>query len=451
METGCPVLPVFIWDPDGEGEWAPGGASRVFLHRALESLSHSLDEHGLPLVIRRGPSLETLLKLSDEIGAAGVYWNRRYEPEAVGRDSEVKKQLREKGYQAESFNSSLLFEPWEIATGGGKPYQVFTPFWRNASGRTIPEPVEVDLRKLNRPVDLPDSLGLDELKLLPAHPWGGKIADYWKVTEEFAREHLGRFLRKEVESYGTNRNLPSVDGTSRLSPYLHWGLIGPRQVWRAAQEEGKSSTKGGRTFLSEIGWREFAYHVLFHFPKTPTRPLREKYESFPWENDPEVLERWKRGRTGYPIVDAGMRQLWEEGWMHNRVRMIVGSLLVKHLLHSWEDGARWFWDCLVDADLASNTLGWQWSGGCGADAAPYFRVFNPMTQGEKFDPDGDYVRRYVPELKNLPSKFVHRPWEADEEVLSGAGIELGEGYPYPVVDHKKGRERALAAFDKVKG
>ncbi len=451
METGRPVLPVFILDMEGEGEWSPGGASRVFLHHALDSLSGDLSEHGLTLVLRKGSSPEVLGDLLEATGAGGVYWNRRYEPEAVRRDSEIKKQLREGGYEAESFNSSLLFEPWEIATGEGKPYQVFTPFWKNASGTSVPKPVEVDLRKLSRLESTPDSLRLDELHLLPDHPWGRKVAGYWEPSERAAMNRLSRFLREDVEHYGTNRNVPGAEGTSRLSPYLHWGLIGPRQVWACVEEENQAGTKGGRIFLSEIGWREFAYHVLFHFPGTPTHPLREKYEEFPWEHDAEVIRRWKKGRTGFPIVDAGMRQLYEEGWMHNRARMIVGSLLVKHLLHSWEEGARWFWDCLVDADLASNTLGWQWSGGCGADAAPYFRVFNPMTQGEKFDPEGDYVRRYVPELRHLPAKFIHQPWEADEKVLDEAGVKLGENYPRPIIDHKEGRERALAAFEKVKG
>lgn len=451
LETGRPLIPVFIWDPEAEDGWAPGGASRVFLHKALDSLAGDLEEHGLRLVLRSGPSMDCLLRLLAESGARGVYWNRRYEPAAVRRDSEIKKRLREDGYAAESQNSSLLFEPWEVATGNGRPYQVFTPFWRNASDRSIPEPVAVDLRKLNRPEKFPKSDSLSSLGLLPDHPWGEKIARHWEVGESAARKQLDRFLRDQAEAYDKQRDLPSVDGTSRLSPALHWGLIGPRQIWQRAAEEGQSRTKGGRVFLQEIGWREFAYHVLYHFPETPEKPLREKFADFPWRKDADVLRRWKKGLTGYPIVDAGLRQLWEEGWMHNRVRMIVGSLLVKHLLHPWQDGARWFWDCLVDADLASNTLGWQWSGGCGADAAPYFRVFNPMTQGAKFDPEGTYVRRYVPELRELPAKAIHEPWSADASTLEAAGVRLGETYPYPVIEHKKGRERALAAFEKVKG
>lgn len=451
LESGRPVLPVFVWDPDAEKGWEPGAAARVFLRHALDALARDLGEHGLPLVVRRGSSGEVLRDLLGRSGAAGVHWNRRYEPAAIERDAAIKRSLREEGFEGESHNSSLLFEPWEVATGGNRPYQVFTPFWRNTGAREKEAPVEVDLRRLRRPESFPEPGSPDDLGLLPSHAWGEKVAGHWEIGEGAARRRLDGFLADGVRSYPKNRNLPAVDGTSRLSPYLHWGLIGPRQVWRRAVEEGVDQSAGGRAFLSEIGWREFAYHVLYHFPHTPEAPLREKFKDFPWREDEEFLRRWRRGETGYPIVDAGMRQLWEEGWMHNRVRMIVGSLLVKHLLQPWSHGARWFWDCLVDADLASNTLGWQWSGGCGADAAPYFRVFNPMTQGEKFDPGGDYVRHYVPELRGLPSGVIHRPWEAGEGTLADAGVRLGRDYPYPVVDHKEGRERALAAFGEVKG
>ena len=451
METGKTVLPVFIHDPDAEGAWAPGGASRVFLHHALSSLSADLAEHGLPLILRTGSSEKLLARLASETGASGVYWNRRYEPAAIRRDSEIKKSFREKGLAAESFNSALLFEPWEVATKEGRPFQVFTPFWRNAGGRKAPEPVSVDLRKLHRPETHPDAGSVASLSLLPDHSWGRKIAGHWEIGEDAAGRILDDFLENRVRSYVDDRNIPAAEGTSRLSPYLHWGLIGPRQIHARTVEAGQHECKGGQTFLSEIGWREFAHHVLYHFPHTPEEPLREKFAAFPWKEDKTVLQRWRRGETGYPIVDAGMRQLWEEGWMHNRVRMIVGSFLVKHLLHSWSHGARWFWDCLVDADLASNTLGWQWSGGCGADAAPYFRVFNPMTQGRKFDPEGIYVRRYVPELEKMPADHIHEPWEAGADVLAGAGVRLGRDYPLPIIDHKEGRARALAAFEEVKG
>ncbi len=451
LESGCTVIPVFIWDQESLGSWEIGSASQVFLHGSLLSLKRSLEEHGLPLVLRTGrceAELELLLK---ETKAERVYWNRRYEPALVKRDSEIKRSLREGGVIAESFNSSLLVEPWEVTTQQGRPFQVFTPFWNRAKSVLKKEPLEVDLRSLRRPESSPESVPLDKLGLLPDHPWGGKVAAQWEPGEGAGERALADFLQHGLEEYEQARDIPSRTGTSRLSPYLRWGLIGPRQIWQAVEATGMADGQGAQVFLKEIGWREFAYHVLYHFPHTPGAPLREKYENFPWIQDSDTLESWKGGQTGYPIVDAGMRQLWEEGWMHNRVRMVVGSFLVKHLLHSWVDGARWFWDCLVDADLASNTLGWQWAGGCGADAAPYFRVFNPMTQGKKFDPQGAYVRRYVPELANLPAKYIHEPWEASEGVLAESGVRLGENYPHPIIDHKKGRERALAAFEKVKG
>ena len=451
LESKRPIIPVFIWDEKGEGSWSPGGAARVFLRCALKALEDDLTEYGLQMVFRKGESREVLSQLIEECDAGAVYWNRRYEPSIVSRDSEIKKGLLEDGKEAESFNSSLLFEPWKISTQQGKPFQVFTPFWKNAKKRDRPRPVEVDLRKLTLPDSFPESGSIESLELTSGEPWEKKIAKHWEVSEGAAHKRMEKFLSGPVSDYDGDRDLPAVDGTSRLSPFLHWGLIGPRQIWEAVIDNEMENTKGGRTYVSEIGWREFAYHVLYHFPKTPEKPLREKYEDFPWETNQTHLERWKKGQTGYPIVDAGMRQLWQEGWMHNRVRMVVGSFLVKHLLQSWEEGAKWFWDCLVDADLASNTLGWQWSGGCGADAAPYFRVFNPMTQGEKFDGDGEYVRKYVPELGDMPDKFIHEPWEAPRETLEDAGVELGKDYPEPIIEHKKGRERALAAFDKVKG
>lgn len=423
----------------------------MFLREALESLEKSLSQHGLLLVIRSGSTGEALKNLVGETGATAVYWNRRYEPDVVKRDSEIKRSLREESVEAESFNSSLLFEPWNIGNQQGKPFQVFTPFWKRARQNERPRPIEVDLRKLTLPESFPKSESIQSLGLTPDHAWVEKVSSHWTASEDEAMKRLHRFLSDGVASYNSQRNIPGEEGTSRLSPYLHWGLIGPRQIWEEVVSRGCEESKGGQTFVSEVGWREFAYHVLYHFPHTPESPLREKYADFPWREDTEVLRRWRRGQTGYPIVDAGMRQLWEEGWMHNRVRMIAGSLLVKHLLHSWSHGARWFWDCLVDADLASNTLGWQWTGGCGADAAPYFRVFNPIIQGRKFDPDGDYVRRYVPELAKVPASDIHAPWEAGEDTLAESGVVLGKDYPRPIIDHQEGRERALAAFEEVKG
>ncbi len=451
IEAGEPILPVFIEDSEAAGDWAPGGASRWFLHQSLHSLEEALRKAGGRLIYRQGDSLTELRALIEASGAGRVYWNRRYEGALRARDAEIKKALRQDGIEVESFNSSLLNEPHTVSTGGGQPYKVYTPYWKRVKDRRIDPPVTIDPGAAKFYKDSKPGVSLDDLGLLPDHSWPKKLEACWEVSEAAAADQLKNFLDDPVEDYDTARDLPAESGTSRLSPYLHWGLIGPRQVMDWLHGKHDLRAQGPQVFAKEIYWREFAYNVLYHFPHTPDAPLQEKYANFPWEYDRSTLRRWQKGETGYPIVDAGMRELYETGWMHNRVRMIVSSLLVKHLLQDWRDGARWFWDTLVDADLASNTLGWQWSGGCGADAAPYFRIFNPMTQGKKFDPDGDYVRRWVPELEKVPDKYIHEPWEAPAPVLEHAGCRLGEDYPEPIIDHKEGRQRALAAFDQVKG
>ena len=451
VRSGASIIPVYIHDETCAGPWKAGAASKWFLNQALESLQKDLSSHGARLVLVQGDALEALSKLIAESGAAAVYWNRCYEAPVRKRDAAIKKGLREQGLKVESFNSSLLNEPHTVFTGSDKPYKVYTPYWKKVKDRTRPEPIEVKLEQA-RFVDC-DGFGdsLEALGLLPEKKWYKKFEAVWTVSETAAMDRLERFLGDPVKAYDSDRDLPGEDGTSSLSPYLHWGLIGPRQVMDRLHRRHDLRASGPQVFAKEIYWREFAYNVLYHFPHTPDEPLQEKYADFPWETDPSLLKAWQEGRTGYPIVDAGMRQLYAIGWMHNRVRMIVSSLLVKHLLQDWKAGARWFWDTLVDADLASNTLGWQWSGGCGADAAPYFRIFNPMTQGEKFDPEGDYVRRWVPELQDMPTKYIHAPWEAPEAVQEKANCVIGKDYPGPIIDHKKGRERALAALDKVKG
>lgn len=450
LEAGGAVLPVFIWAPDEAGEWAPRGASMWFLHHALSSLDNDLQALGGRLILRTGDSLEVLREIIEATGAKRVVWNRRYEGSLRELDATIKRELRVGGVEVESFNSTLLNEPHTVSTGGGKPYKVYTPYWKQVKDRTLEPPVDVDVAGLQFPTDWPTSLALDDLALLPMVNWDKKFHSYWEVSETAAQSRLERFLGESVDGYNIDRDIPGVNGTSSLSPYLHWGLIGPRQIMAALGCRGDLAKSGPEVYAKEIYWREFAYNVLYHFPHTPGEALQEKYAEFPWQPDREILRRWQRGLTGYPIVDAGMRQLYETGWMHNRVRMIVSSLLVKHLLQDWREGARWFWDTLVDADLASNTLGWQWSAGCGADAAPYFRIFNPITQGQKFDPEGDYVRKWVPELAKLPNKFIHEPWEAPEGILEYAGVKLGEDYPEPVIEHKKGRERALAALAALK-
>lgn len=451
IQAGGPIIPVFIWAPGEAGGWAPGAASRWWLHQALASLSEEWKVRGGGLIIREGDSLAVLRELIAETGACRVFWNRRYESPLRELDAEVKRSLREDGIKVESFNSALLNEPHTASTGGGQPYKVYTPYWKKVKDRPLPDLAEPDFAQLQFPDSFPESVELDTLGLLSSISWDAGFYQKWDVSEKAAMDRLDGFLSEAVKEYETDRDRPDVDGTSCLSPYLHWGQIGPRQIAHKLTKKYDLRAEGPQVYLKEIYWREFAYNVLYHFPHTPDKPLREEYASFPWEYDKKTLKAWQKGRTGYPIVDAGMRQLWETGWMHNRVRMIVSSLLVKHLLHDWHEGAKWFWDTLVDADLSSNTLGWQWSGGCGADAAPYFRVFNPIIQGKKFDPDGGYVRKYVPELKDLDEEFIHTPWEAPLDVLEEAGLILGEDYPEPIIEHKKGRERALAALDKFKG
>lgn len=452
---GGAVVPVYIDSPGDEGDWPAGAASRWWLHYSLKSLGESFKKVGARLVIRSGPCAEGLCELIDETGADAVYWDRCYEPAAIKRDKAIKKNLRDDGLEAKSFNTNLLFEPWEVETKTGGPYKVFTPFWRTCMERPGP----------GRPCDVPDavpapkkwpaSVKLNDLGLLPKIDWAGGLRDAWIPGESGAQEALKTFLDETVQTYGDDRDRPDMRGTSRLSPYLHFGEISPRQIWHDTQHRIRSGmsadeSKSANHFLREIGWREFGYHLIYHFPKTADEPLRPEFMGFPWDSNPRALKAWKRGRTGYPIVDAGMRQLWHTGWMHNRVRMIVASFLVKDLLISWKEGAAWFWDTLVDADLANNTLGWQWAGGCGADAAPYFRVFNPVLQGKKFDPEGDYVRKWVPELRGLDKKCIHEPWNAKADALGSAGVELGEDYPEPIVDHSQARDRALEAFEKIK-
>lgn len=447
IEKGDPIVPVFIWAPEECGDWPPGAASKWWLHNALKHLQADLEAKGLTLILRSGKSLEVLRRLIEETGAARVVWNRRYEQPLRTVDAEIKRSLREDGIEVESFNSSLLNEPHTVATGSGQPYKVYTPYWKKVKDRSIEDPVKCDLEKAKSPESWPESEPLDHLGLMPKIDWYLSMEPLWDISEAGAHARLETFLKEKADDYDSARDHPAVDGTSSLSPYLRWGQIGPRQVVAALKQKWDLRRKGPHVYLKEIYWREFAYNVLYHFPETPNEPLRSEYKDFPWEQDEATLRTWQKGLTGYPIVDAGMRQLWKTGWMHNRVRMIVSSLLVKHLLQDWQSGARWFWDTLVDADLASNTLGWQWSGGCGADAAPYFRVFNPILQGQKFDPEGTYVKRYVPELRNLSVEYIHEPWKASQTERETAGAM---DYPDPIIDHKKGRERALAALEKFK-
>jgi deoxyribodipyrimidine photo-lyase len=455
IERGAPVIPVYIWSPDEEGDWAPGGATKSWLHRSLQQLDADLRSRGSRLILRHGPALETLQALIPECGASAVFWNRRYEPLAIARDARIKTALRGLGVHAESCNGSLLHEPWSIQTGTGTPFQVFTPFWRKCLSVAPPaEPANAPPRWPG-PFEWPKSLALDKLQLEPRIRWDDGIRSAWTPGAAGAANELNHFLLKGVDNYKDDRDRPDHDGTSRLSPYLHFGEISPRQVWNSVMQSmrerlGPAGEEAAEPYLRQLIWREFAHHLLFHFPQTPSEPLRSAFAAFPWENDSPSIRAWQRGQTGFPYIDAGMRQLWATGWMHNRVRMAVASFLVKDLLVSWEAGARWFWDTLVDADLANNTLGWQWTAGCGADAAPYFRVFNPVVQGTRFDPQGEYVRRWVPELARLPTEAIHEPWRAGRDRLRAAGVELGVNYPHPIVDHAEARLRALDVLARMK-
>lgn len=453
IKQGGAVIPLYIWGPGEEGEWGPGGASRVWLHQSLQSLDMSLRSMGPALVLRRGEPVQQLLSVIRETGATAVYWNRRYEPHAIRVDQQVKTKLRANGIQAESFCASLLFEPWDARTRQGTPFKVFTPFWKACLAAPDPPlPLAVP-RTMPALEHHPQTLSLEELRLEPQMKWVEGILSAWSFGEEAAQQAMHRFLKSGIAGYSKERERPDRVGSSRLSPYLHHGELSPRTVWHRVSRWGEKHPdvrESADAYLRELIWREFAYHLLFHFPETVRLPLRSEFSRFPWKGDPNRLVAWQKGRTGYPLVDAGMRELWATGWMHNRVRMIVASFLTKDLLINWREGARWFWDTLVDADLANNTFGWQWTAGCGADAAPFFRIFNPSSQGQRFDPEGRYVRRWVPELGKLPDKWIHRPWEAPASVLKEAGVTLGKDYPKPLVDHQTARAEALEAYRELR-
>jgi deoxyribodipyrimidine photo-lyase len=456
--AGAPVLCVYVHAPAEEGDWRPGAASDWWLHHALLALDASLRALGGGLLIWRGASLTGLAALVAATGADRVYWNRRYEPVITERDSLIKQSLRAQGVEARSFNAALIVEPWQVQTRQRGPYRVFTPFWRNASAfvaQALPE-AQPEQMQLLAPQRIEDSrcCSIAELNLLPRVRWDSGFAAHWRPGEQGALAQLDRFLDEAVADYKSERDRPDHSGTSRLSPYLAWGNISPRQIIAAIHARGAGDPgliDKAAAFVRELGWREFSHHLLHHFPTTPQQNLNPAFDRFPWaEPDPALLDAWQQGHTGLPIVDAGMRELWQTGWMHNRVRMVVASLLTKNLRYHWLHGARWFWDTLVDADLANNTQGWQWTAGTGADAAPYFRVFNPVLQGERFDPEGVYVKRYVPELSMVPASHVHQPWNLKPSEQSRYGIGASV-YARPLIDLARSREAALAAYQAMRG
>ena len=428
----------------------PGAASRWWLHHSLAELDHRIRERKGRLLLRQGNPVSVLTELALELQASAVFFSRAVEPHCRRDEVALISALEAHGIGAQGFEGNLLFSPDEVQNRSGAPFRVFTPFWKQCLAncvnmRTPTGPVSPQFS-----VDLPDGDRLEDWNLLPSKPnWATSIEQTWQPGEVAGHAMLEQFAAK-ASAYSDHRNFPAEDGTSRLSPYLHFGNISAAQAYAGVTISGQKSSRGAASFQREVGWREFNAHLLFHFPHLPEKPFRPEFAQFPWEDNSTLLGAWQLGRTGFPIVDAGMRQLWQTGWMHNRVRMVAASILVKHLLIHWRQGEAWFWDTLVDADLANNVAGWQWVAGCGADAAPYFRIFNPVLQGQKFDADGRYVRRWIPELAPLPDRYLHAPWLAPDEVLRNAGIRLGETYPMPLVEPDVGRKRALAALETLK-
>lgn len=450
-KENCPIIFLYILD-DTSHPWQMGEASRWWLHESLQTFDNEIySRFGSHLILRKGSPLSILQALIQETNAHALYWNRCYEPYHIQRDNDIKLFLQKHNIKAQSFNGALLKEPWEILNQAKQPFKVFTPFWRTLQKQSIRETYPAP-KKIS-PGPKIDSLFLEELNLLPTIPWYDSISTVWQPGEKAAQEKLKTFLKSGIMEYKIARDYPAQAKTSKLSPHLHFGEISPVQIWHASkhiQAKNASMDSDVEHFLSELAWREFSTHLLYHFPELPNLPFKSAFTQFPWKTNHQHLKAWQKGLTGYPIVDAGMRELWHTGWMHNRVRMIVASFLIKHLMQPWQEGEQWFWNTLVDADLANNAASWQWVAGSGADAAPYFRIFNPVIQGQKFDPDGRYVKKWVPELQSMSAKHIHEPWAAPETTLKQAGVVLGKTYPLPLIEHTTARERALAAYQKIK-
>jgi deoxyribodipyrimidine photo-lyase len=453
-DTGQPVIPVYIRETGAKSPRDDGGAAQWWLHHSLSALTADLEALGAPLILRTGPAKDVITALIAETSATHVHWNRRYESCGIETDTAIKTALRADGIEVISHRGNVLYEPWSVSNKQGEPCRVFTPFWRAAQDTGHPEPPLPKPNQLTPYSGDLQSERLDEWALLPSKPdWASGLRDSWTPGEHGAAARLDAFIDEGLKGYADLRDRPDLPNTSRLSPFLRFGDISPNQVYHRIDHlmaSGAVNEKDARKFLSEIGWREFSHHLLYHFPTLPHRNLQRRFDSFPWADHDGQFGLWTQGMTGFPIIDAGMRQLWQTGWMHNRVRMIVASFLVKNLLVPWQRGEEWFWDTLVDADHANNAASWQWVAGSGADAAPYFRIFNPLLQGDKFDPEGDFVRTFVPELAKLPNKFIHRPWDAPELALREAGITMGETYPHRMVDLGETRNRALRAFETIK-
>lgn len=460
------ILPIYIHD-NGNNEnnkWSIGGASKWWLHHSLEALNRQFKKQNHCLYFFQADIKQSifnvLLKLCQDNNCHHIFWNRRYEPAHIEHDTILKQQLNDMNITVHSFNNNLLSEPWQQMNKQGKPYKVFTPYWRHCknsflSQLQIPEPLAYpSFPKTKQNWLIQNNVNLQEFNLLPNKPnWAAEFNQYWQAGEQAALKNWDHFLMNSINKYDESRNIPSIDGTSKLSSHLAFGEISVRQIWHDVLQRqiyDKSSNEDLNRYLSEIGWREFSYYQLYHFPKLPKENFNPRFDNFRWNKQNSQLQSWQQGLTGYPLVDAGMRELWQTGYMHNRVRMVVASFLCKDLLIHWQAGAKWFWDTLLDADLASNSASWQWCAGCGADAAPFFRIFNPTTQSEKFDSQGQYIRRWVPELSHLPNKYIHSPVNAPSMVLTDANVTLGKTYPQPIVDHKAARLDALERYKDLK-
>lgn len=445
-ELKKPVVFLYIFDEKSMGSWKIGSAQKVWLHDSLCALQKELALHHAHLILKKGDTLTCLEEIIKKTGAEAIFCHRSYDPQDLALEKKVRSHFQE--IQFEAFCSYLLFEPWTIKNKQGTHFSVFTPFSRACLEKLMIKP---PLNKASFDV-FSHSIKTDKIEdwdLIPTKPdWSASFKKEWEPGEKGAYQNLKNFIKSSLHDYDKGRDIPSQEGTSKLSPYLHFGEITPAQILYEVSQTGHK-TKSQERFVLEILWREFAYHLLYHFPHLPEKPFQEKFSKFDWDSDKKLLHAWEKGMTGYPLIDAGMRQLWSLGWMHNRVRMVVASFLIKDLLIHWKEGEKWFWDTLLDADLANNAASWQWVAGSGADAAPYFRIFNPITQSEKFDPEGEYIRKWVPELSGLPSKYIHAPWLAPDEVLSKAKVTLGKSYPLPIVDHDERRKEALKRFQKI--
>ncbi|KAA0795837.1 deoxyribodipyrimidine photo-lyase [Bacillus sp. JAS102] len=444
------VLPLYVYDET----FSIGSASKWWLHHAIIDVKKQLEALGSTLIIRKGSTQEEILSLVEQLGITAVYWNICYDPDRLQSNQKMKMMLEDKGITCKEFNSHLLLEPWIIKKKDNTEYKVFTPFYNAFQKQVIPKPTS-KVQSIKGVSTLPVNLPVSALHLLPTIPWTSHMESIWEPTEEGAYKTCKKFFSSKLVSYSEGRDFPNQNAHSMLAPYLSFGQISVKLIYhylinKSNEKQCSLFEQQVNSFIRQFIWREFSYYLLYHYPFTVYKPLNKNFEHFPWNNEEELLRVWQKGETGYPFIDAGMRELWQTGFMHNRARMAVASFLVKHLLIPWQEGAKWFMDTLLDADIANNTMGRQWVAGSGADASPYFRIFNPITQGEKFDKDGEYIRKWVPELRDMPNKYIHKPWEAPEHILQKANIKLGDTYPLPVVDHKAARERALCAYKSMK-